>query len=369
MMRWLLPVGLLALAALGVVWFLAAYERVPQKEWMPPSGEARRNQFLAAERFAARMGLRARQLRALPDLDALRPNSVLLLPNRRQALEPRRLRDLLSWVEAGGHLITEPELSGVADPLFELIGVQRTQAPPPAKPVAVELPNGKKLSVAIFGTSALQTAHKDPWLRVGEPTAARLISFPHGKGMVTAASGLFFARNNYIGTNDNAEFLWYLLELTPAAEMQVYLRPERLSLWGFLKDNAAPVLLATALLLALWLWRIGPRFGPVVPDAPPARRRLLDHLRASGRYFWAKGLRGRLVVAARDAALRRVARAQPDFAIAHLSERVARLGSLGIEKEEAERLMSAGGQVRGADFIRIMHTAQRIHAALEKGNR
>src|SRR5438874_544383 len=73
MMRWLLPVGLLALAALGVVWFLSAYEQVPNKEWVPPSGEARRNQFLAAERFAVRMGLRARQLRALPDLDALRP--------------------------------------------------------------------------------------------------------------------------------------------------------------------------------------------------------------------------------------------------------------------------------------------------------
>jgi hypothetical protein len=130
------------------------------------------------------------------------------------------------------------------------------------------------------------------------------------------------------------------------------------------------VLIATAALLALWLWRTGPRFGPVMPDAPPARRRLLDHLRASGRYYWAKGLRNRLIVAARDAALRRVARAQPDFAAAPVEERAARLSALvSVSREEAERFIRAGGAVRGADFIRIMHTAQRIHSALEKGNR
>jgi hypothetical protein len=187
---------------------------------------------------------------------------------------------------------------------------------------------------------------------------------------VTAASGLQFARNNLVGTNDNAEFLWRLMELTPAPELQVYLRPERLSLWGFLKEHAAPVLAAAAALLALWLWRTAPRFGPVMPDAPPARRRLLDHLRASGRYYWAKGLRGPLVAAARDAALRRVARVQPDFMTASSAERAARLSALvGISRDESERFMTAGETVRGLDFIHIMHTAQRIHSALEKGNR
>jgi hypothetical protein len=123
-------------------------------------------------------------------------------------------------------------------------------------------------------------------------------------------------------------------------------------------------------LLALWLWSIIPRFGPVAPDQPPARRRLLDHLRASGRYFWVKGLRSRLVVAARDAALRRIARAQPDFATASQSERAARLSSLtGISKEESARFLSAAGAMRGADFIKVTQHAQRVHSALEKGNK
>jgi len=186
--------------------------------------------------------------------------------------------------------------------------------------------------------------------------------------VVTVTTSLQFARNRSIGTNDHAELLWHMLALTPGRELVVYFRPERLSLWGFLTEHAAPVLAAGALLLALWLWSIVPRFGPVAPEAPPGRRRLLDHLRASGRYYWTKGLRSRLVVAARDAALRRLVRAQPDFATAPQAERATRLSVLiSIPKQEAERFIASGGAMRGAEFIRLAQHAQRVHSTLEKG--
>jgi hypothetical protein len=359
--RWVVGFGMAALIAIGVIWFLSAYERVPAREWVGPTGEARRNPYLAAQRFAARMGLPAGELRSLPELDALKPAAVLLVPNRRQALDPRRIREIASWVRAGGHLIAEAEFVGVSDPLLDLLGVQRQSAPPPAKPMPVELPNGRKLTVSIFGAMTLQAPGKEP---------ARFASFRHGNGTVSALAGLHFARNGVIGSGDNAEFLWHLLSLTPATELAVYLRPERLSLWAFLKQHAAPVLFAAAALVALWLWRIAPRFGPVQPDAPPTRRRLLDHLRASGRYYWARGLRGRLVSAARDGALRRISRAQPDFATAPAAERIARVCALaGIAREDAVRFVTAGERLSGAEFIRVMHTAHRIHSALEKGTR
>jgi hypothetical protein len=360
MSRWLVPLAVIALVATGVIWFLSTYERAPGRVWVGPSGEARRNVYLAAGRFAGRMGLPARELRSLPELDTLKPDSVLLLPSRRQALDPRRLQEIVDWVEDGGHLIAEAELVGVADPLFELLDIARAASPAPAKPASIELPDGRRMTVSIFGAMTLQAA---------DSGAARYVSFEHGEGRVSALTGLQFARNQLIGDQDNAAFLGHLLRRTPAAELQVYLRPERLSLWGFLTQYAAPVLAATAALLALWLWRIAPRFGPVRPDAPPARRRLLDHLRASGRFYWAQGLRGPLVIAARDAALRAMGRAQPDFVHSNEKTRVARVAALAqIAEQEARRFLNAGGNLRGADFIRIAHAAQRIHSALEKGN-
>jgi hypothetical protein len=361
----LLGVG--ALIALGVFWFRATFERVPSEEWVGPSGEARLRQFLAAERFAERMGWSATELRSLPELAALPAGGVLLLPNRRQALTAERMAELVRWTERGGHLIAEAEFLGVPDPLLDSLDVQRTEGPPAMKPLRVELPHtGQRLSVAMPGMMKLVSAEGDIRLRIGE----QLISFGRGRGIVTVASNLNFARNRAIGANDHAELLWHLLALTPGRELVVYFRPERLSLWGFLTEHAAPVLAAGALLLALWLWSIVPRFGPVAPDAPPGRRRLLDHLRASGRYYWTKGLRARLVLAARDAALRRIARAQPDFASAPQAERATRLALLiGTSKEESERFIASGGTMRGAEFIKLAQHAQRVHSTLEKGTK
>ncbi len=370
MRPWIIPAGVAALLVLGAAWFLSAYERVPAKEWVGPTGEARRNPFLAAERFVERMGMPARPLRAFADLEALPAGAVLIVPNRRQALDPRRIRSLLSWAEAGGHLIAEAEAPGVADPLFDRLAVRRSPAPRLPKPLAVEMPGGERRNVSFHDAVALQPPAGPLLLRAGTHETVKLAVFRRGQGVVTVASSLQFARNAFIGTNDNALFLWELLDFTPAREVGVYLNPERLSLWGFLKEHAAPVLGAGAALLALWLWHVGPRFGPVAPEAPPSRRRLLDHLRASGRYYWARGLRARLVGAAREAALRRVTRAHPDFATDSTASRAAHLASLaGISSAEAERFMRTADTVSGMEFIHLMHTAQRVHRALQRGPR
>jgi hypothetical protein len=259
----------------------------------------------------------------------------------------------------------EAELLGVPDPLLDLLGIGRAEAPVSVKPVSVELPgSGRRLSVLMPGVLKLQTAQKDVRLRAGD----RLVSYGRGNGVVSVASTLDFARNHSIGNLDHAELFRRLLELTPSRALLVYWAPARLSLWTFLKQHAAPALAAGGMLLLLWLWSIAPRFGPVAPDAPPGRRRLLDHLRASGRYFWVKGLRSRLVLAARDAALRRIARAQPDFASVSAAERAARVSALtGISREQAARFIGAAGAMRGADFIKLAQDAQRVHSALDKG--
>jgi hypothetical protein len=364
--RLLLFGGVVVLIALAVVWFRNNFEKVPVKEWVGASGEAQRRPFLAAARLAERMGWRARELRSVPELETLPATGVLLMPNRRQALTAERREALLHWAERGGHLVVEAELIGVPDPLLEQLGVTRTEGPLPARAVRVEPSPGRALNVFMPSTVKLGGGTGEVRLRAGD----QVLSLTRGRGAVTVLSTLQFARNRSIGTGDHAEFLWHVLGMTPSRELVVYWSPGRLSLWTFLKANAAPALAACAALLFLWLWSIMPRFGPVAPDAPPGRRRLLDHLRASGRYYWTKGLRSRLVLAARDAALRRIARAQPDFAGAPESERVARLGSLiRTTPEESHRFLTAAGAMRGADFIKLTQHAQRVHSALEKGTK
>ena len=117
--------GVAALAALAAIWFLSNYEQVAYRERVGPSNEARLRPYLAAERFAERMGLDAGEIRALPDLEKLTPGGALILPAHRQALEARRLNQILLWVERGGHLIVEAELVGVADPMLDRLAIER----------------------------------------------------------------------------------------------------------------------------------------------------------------------------------------------------------------------------------------------------
>ena len=350
------PLLLAALAALGAAWFLTHYDRVPVKVRVGASGEARLNAFLAAERFAARMGAGTHALRSLREFDALPADGLLLLPRGRQSLDRQRIARLIAWVHQGGHLLAEAEPFGVADPLLDALRIERRRAEPVARPLPVDLPEERRLDVSFPD-------------RLGLPRE-RLRSLALGKGRATLASSLDFARNSRIGAHDNAEFLWRLIEQAPARELFVFLRPQRLSLWGFVSSHAAPALMAAAALLLAWLWRLATRFGPVAPDLPPARRRLLDHLRASGRYYWASGLRERLAVAAREAALRRLARAQPEFSAAPPAEQAERLSAMiGIPEEEAHRFLSASGTLRGSEFTRLAHHAQRVHSVLERGGR
>ena len=364
-------IGGLGLVAVFGVWFASEFERVPDKAWVPSSGEARLRPFLAAQRFAERMGMRTKELRSLPELDALPAGGILFLPRLRQALDTGRMNALLAWAERGGHLVVEAEPLGRADPLLDRLGLGRKAQPAP-KPLVANLPDGRRLTVALPGP-VLAGAVRNPRLSIGEAQGWRLVSFPRGKGLVTAASSLNFARNDFAGLHDHAALLGTVLDLSATkekrTELRVFARSSKLSLWGFLTEHAAPALAGAALLLGLWLWRAAPRFGPLVPDAPPARRRLLDHLRASGRYFWAGGRRERLLAAAREAALRRIARSQPDFAVAHDAERAARLARLaGVPQAEAARFMAAHpGEIPGGVFIDSVRIAQRVHTTLDRG--
>ena len=132
------------------------FEKGPAKEWVGPSGEARLRQFLAAERFAERMGWKASELRSLPELDSLPARGVLLLPNGRQALGGERLGTILGWVARGGHLIAEAEARGVPDPLFDLMEIARRRGARGDQAARCRVAaSGRRLTVSMPGAMKL----------------------------------------------------------------------------------------------------------------------------------------------------------------------------------------------------------------------
>ncbi|WP_078083693.1 DUF4350 domain-containing protein [Microbulbifer mangrovi] len=102
---------LLLLAAAAAL-FLYFFERHTEEVDLGPGPEARRNPFLAAERFLDRLDISHRRADNIAVLSTLKQGDALFLASSSQIYNDDRLRELLDWVEAGGHAIVIAHGSG-----------------------------------------------------------------------------------------------------------------------------------------------------------------------------------------------------------------------------------------------------------------
>lgn len=371
-----ITLALIVLGALGSLWFMDNFERRPVKTRVPPEAEARRNPYLALERFLGRMG---RPLKREGDprfLDRLPAGGVVILDvNRRAQMTPARIDQLLAWVGRGGYLIAAAELPGLEDPLLARFDLRRwgeakkpapadddeedddgestpgpeasatpgeaaqrppeptpapAAAPTPTRPtparrvtpprvVTVAIPGAARPLTTAFLAPGLQPGRRTPaWSADAPEAGAQLVHFSHGAGQVTFVAGLPRRLSNLaIGQHDHAELIWTLVQTyqpDTAKPIHLLTRLTVQRLWDWLIERAWAVLVAGALLLGLWLWRVVPRFGTAQPEPEPDRRQLREHLTALGLYLWRRGGLDHWLAVARDAFQSRLARRHPALA-------------------------------------------------------
>jgi hypothetical protein len=363
----IIGLALAVLAGIGV-WLAKNLEQVQERNWVGFSGEARRNPWLASERLLERMGMRTAKARSVPELRSLPRDGLLVLPRRLETIHVDEQKKLLAWVEGGGHLVVEAEQPAQADPILDAVGIARkaVKRPRSASVQLAELPGAPHALMVQVGEWRTLEAASTPLLSLKGTQAVWMLQVGHGAGRVSAFTDLGFARNDGIGKLDHADFLWTFLRLEPrAAVVAFFHNPQKLSLLAWLRERAWAVLVAAALLLGAWLWHVAPRFGPIAPDPEPARRRLLDHLRASGRFQWSAGGAAALAEAARESVLRRIHRAHPDFAGLSPPQRAARLMALfGLPADAVQRVLQAAPAQNPAEFTAATSVYQHIHEQL-----
>jgi Domain of unknown function (DUF4350) len=381
-------------AGAGAWWLYANFERATERVWVGFRGKARTDPYLAAQRLLERMGVSTQTVRAIPALRTLSPKATLVLPQARHAITTALQQEILNWVEDGGHLIIEAEPIHQPDPLLDALAVRRAEmalneetedAEEEAQDkklepsdvekrlrnqgtdiVEIDVPQGLA-PVKVRMSQHLSLYAESAVARFGA-SATTLLFIEHGVGLVSVMNDFGSLSNYLIGENDHAEFLWRLVQLEPdSREVWFFNNPQRLSLIEWLWRNAWAALAGGTALLLLWLWRTAPRFGPIEPDPERSRRRLLDHLRASGRFLWSKGGAQKLIEAARESCLRRVMRAHPDLLATPESEREARLMEvLGLSSEQARKLLVPGQTLRIIDFLQTVRLYQEVHEHLAR---
>lgn len=278
------------------VW--TGFDRIPMRVRSAPEPAAQRDAFLALQRFTKVMGRPMTVSRDIGALDNLSAGGVLILgETREQVLTPTRLAHLLAWVEHGGHLVL-PAVPGEHDPLQKLLEVRVVASPArKARPiegdgtVALRVEGSERVLHAALPNSAYSLeayGHAAPAWSAGNGGSVHLMHLRRGTGAVTLVwPWRALADNDDLGKADNAAVVWTLLNIVTHAGPVRYISDiEVPTLWQWLRTSAWAVLVSGALLIAVWLGRIVPRFGPLLPDPSTDRRALVEHLRAMGRAVW-----------------------------------------------------------------------------------
>jgi hypothetical protein len=319
-----------------------------------------------------RLGLPARRITGVNQVYATPTDGVLVLADRR-SMTPQLAARLIAWAERGGHVITSVERSREADPLLDALDIEREWSKEnPQAVFDVRLAeSGPPLRVRLAaGASRMRFVERIPRAEIALRDKSGKAYFLHtrvGDGAITLVPDLSFAANGEIGNLDHAEAFWQLVNLQPDRHsLWTAARLEAPSLARWLRENAQAAIGAAIFLLLFWLWRIVPRFGPVAPDPAPARRRLLDHLRAAGRFHWDREGSLGLLGAARDACLRRLARVHPDLALLTPGERAREAAArTGLGLAEARQAFELPA-VDAREFTASVRAAQIFEERLNR---
>ncbi len=302
---------ILAVALTG--WFLEHFERRPKEVDAGLSAEARRNGFLAAERFLRRVGIDAQSLAGRELLRELPPTEDLLIVNGLGVLNEQRSENLHDWLMAGGRLLAAPAerwaveevessdgwgweegsgeqssdfLSRYGTRLHELEGTGRADRV--AATASLEgYPDA--LALEFDARYALTDAEEAADRRIRAGGHDRLLQYAVGDGWLTVSSDMGVFGNARIGEHDHALFLALLAESPDEGKVWLLYDSEVPGIGTLLWRDAPYALIAFACLVAALLWHVGGRLGPLLPSPSADRRDLLVHLEALADFHWRHG--------------------------------------------------------------------------------
>jgi hypothetical protein len=298
---------------------------------------------------------------------------------------------LLGWVKGGGHLIVaaRPDPSGTAkgidasDPLLKALGIETQrygetgEVAEIVQTIADKVLESRKTTTVDFdaGEHPVEVAFT-PRQRLAteadydhlaeDDLGSAVLHATLGAGRVTVLCDISPLQNARIGKHDHAEFLWRLIRLGPMGRpVRIVFDEEMPALPAWLWHHAREAVIALALLLLAFMWNRVRRFGPLIDLPPPARRRLLEHIEASGQFLWRNGERPYLIEAVRRAVDAAAARRHPGWESLSPEERTGRVADVtGLPVSLVRQALSGAGHGHKHSFTHTIRDLERIRRRL-----
>ncbi len=361
----------IALAAALAVWFFMTFERVVIEVPAAFEGEARYNDFLAAEILLRYSGIEADARATLTPSNWLPSTEDTLVVRASPLLAAANERSiLLDWVANGGYLIlaAPPETTVLLDTLFDefdmrLVALEAGTVPDES---VVESPVGSTPGYRIEGSRARFRLEPDgdgeALDGVRDEHGAFVLRSAYGSGYVAAVADADVFGNLALPSADHARLLLDTVAgLVPPGAVWFIYDVSFTPLWRLIWEHLSYFVVGSAALIVLWLWSVVPRFGRMTAPTTAWRRSITEHVRAAARFGWQHEGAGALVADAADAIIRRAERREPGLARRPQADRDAALARLtGVPAAEISAALSPAPALRPREFIHRIQTLQAL---------
>jgi hypothetical protein len=351
---------MLGLAAWGLYLSIETYEESEHSSW---SSEALHNPYLAAQHFMEQSGIGVTDVDSLVKLDQLDDLGTLFFSDANQVQTPRQLKQVMDWLQAGGNVIYtanavehEDDLllreftvevewrereSGDDDdddarPLSETLREYNRQIRDGKSREEISSSFGKpelpltsvrfgddigEIEIAFDTARVLQHAAFDdedvdaqyqPFSWSSSEHGVHMMQFEIGDGLLTILSDPSIWTSYQIDKHEHAYLLWLLS--SKEGNFAILHTVLRESIWSLMRNNASELLIAAGLLIAILMWRLGYRFGRLLPRDLSRRRALGEHFSSLSHYLWKRRRGEYLITPLRQTVLRRASFTLGEFA-------------------------------------------------------
>ncbi len=333
------------------------YEETHESGW---TNAALRNPYLAAQNFMAESGIEVTDVDSLARLDELSNLGSLFFSDANQVQTPRQLERVMNWLDVGGNVIyTANSVAHDDDLLLQefLIEVDWREYDDEEKAdekslsetirdynrqieegkskqeiaagsdgenesltrvafgdeigdLEIAFNDSRILSQAYISDSESESVHQ-PFSWSNSEHGIHMMQFEVGSGLLTIISdpGIWTSYN--IDQYDHAYLLWLLS--SEQGNFAILRSVISDSIWVLMMRNATELLIAMALMMLIWIWRIGYRFGRLVPRDLSRRRALGEHFSSISHYLWHRRHSAYLIAALRQRVQRRASLTLVEF--------------------------------------------------------
>jgi hypothetical protein len=388
---WITLVIALLLIGGAVTLFVTMFEKKSVSRKFGYSPEARLNDLLAARRFLKRMGIDAENM-ATPSLASTLPpvTDTILLATKRLTVDQRTQEQLLSWTRSGGHLVLTARSETVTDGLFDLferfneiesdgdpflesLGVKTIRL----QSAANNNQRDESFGVAFPRSDDFIWVGFEPGLRLqlregrfrslsGDAEGDFVVSAELGSGRISIISDRRVLHNRRIGKHDHARFLLELIDLGGNTRKVWLIADDDMpGLYAWLWQHASQAVITIGLITLMVLLKVSRRFGPVIDIAPASRRRLIEHIQASGWFLWRHRHYGQLLTGMQNTLRHELAIRHPGISELGATAAASRLSAFtDLTPAEIQQILGSSDIENKEQFTNTVRLYERLRKQL-----